>query len=85
MNDTNKNYSFNPPGFMRPDRDDSINVFCAGCDNGQVNEECIDSLPLAMAYVPRQKWQMIYEQSKALMRGTIFQQLDLPFKGANRR
>ena len=47
--------------------------------------DCIDGMPLAMAYVPRQKWQNIYENSKAVMRGTIFSDLDLPFKGAGKR
>ncbi len=39
----------------------------------------VDRLPLAMAYVPWQQWQNIYDPSKALWVGTIFQDLDLPF------
>lgn len=42
---------------------------------------CPDCLPLAMAYVPMQKWQKIYDPDVALSRGTLFEQLDLPFLG----
>lgn len=40
-----------------------------------------NDMVLAMAYVPWQKWQMIYDAEKGLHRGTIFQELDLPFCG----
>ena len=43
--------------------------------------DCIDSLPLAMAYVPMQKWQDIYSTDVGFDRGTIFSQLDKPFLG----
>ncbi len=39
----------------------------------------VDSLPLAMAYVPRQKWRNAYSPDEALARGTLFAELDLPF------
>lgn len=39
------------------------------------------SMPLAMAYVPWQKWKNIYKPENALCAGTIFQELDLPFAG----
>ncbi|MBQ7624100.1 MAG: spore coat associated protein CotJA [Clostridia bacterium] len=42
----------------------------------------VQNLPLAMAYVPRQEFKEIYDMPKALSRGTIFAQLDLPFGGA---
>jgi hypothetical protein len=38
-------------------------------------------LPLAMAYVPFQRWGSIYDPVRALQRGTIFPDLDLPFCG----
>ena len=41
----------------------------------------LDSMPLAMTYVPWQKWQNIYKPENALCAGTIFQELDLPFTG----
>lgn len=43
------------------------------------NAECVDLLPLAMAYVPQQSWQDIYSADVAFERGTIFSQLDKPF------
>ena len=36
---------------------------------------------LAMAYVPWQKWQNIYEPCRALKNGTIFEELNKPFSG----
>ena len=41
----------------------------------------IDSLPLAMAYVPWQTWMNVYEPCKGLSQGTIFPDLDKPFEG----
>lgn len=40
---------------------------------------CMNSL--AMAYVPVQKWQDLYEPDVALARGTLFAELDKPFVG----
>lgn len=37
--------------------------------------------PLAMAYVPFQKWEEPYDRETALSRGTIFPALDKPFIG----
>lgn len=45
----------------------------------------LDSLPLAMAYVPMQRWTETYEACKGLERGTIFPDLDLPFCGKGAR
>lgn len=48
-------------------------------------EECetdeIQGMPLAMAYVPWQCWENIYEANQGLKQGTIFADLDLPFYG----
>lgn len=41
----------------------------------------LDHMPVGMAYVPFQKWEKIYNDEVALERGTIFQDLDLPFIG----
>ena len=41
----------------------------------------LDAMPIGMAYVPMQKWQKIYDDEIAFERGTIFQELDLPFIG----
>ena len=34
---------------------------------------------LAMAYVPVQEWEMLYDDETALSRGTLFEALDLPW------
>lgn len=39
---------------------------------------------LAMAYVHSQPWAQLYSEEEALHRGTLFQQLDLPFEGGVR-
>jgi hypothetical protein len=36
---------------------------------------------LAMAYVPPQEWDALYPAEQALLRGTLFAQLDYPFEG----
>ncbi len=50
------------------------------CSNPNEYDE-LSSMPLAMAYVPWQEWQNIYEAEKGFHRGTIFEELDKPFKG----
>ena len=44
-------------------------------------DDALDGMPIAMAYVPWQSWSHIYESGKGLHRGTIFEELDLPFRG----
>ena len=44
-------------------------------------EDILSGLPLAMAYVPMQKWNETYEPAMALARGTLFPELDKPFLG----
>lgn len=39
----------------------------------------LSEMPLAMAYVPMQRWTQTYTLSQGLERGTIFPELDLPF------
>lgn len=58
---------------------------CTPC--GTVSNSCqkptyeLDSLPLAMAYVPWQNFHTVYEVDKALGYGTIFPELYKPFLG----
>lgn len=54
-----------------------------GCENLNSSTPCsaFRDQPLAMAYVPWQKWGNLYCGSKAFGRGTIFADLDLPFLG----
>lgn len=50
------------------------------CENKSVCS-AVDSCPLAMAYVPMQRWCNTYEPAEGWHRGTIFPDLDLPFLG----
>ena len=43
--------------------------------------ENIDDFPIAMAYVPWQKWNETYSAEEALEKGTVFPELYLPFRG----
>lgn len=57
-----------------------------------VNELChvhnsndlTNRLPLAMAYVPKQHYEQLFDLSKGLKMGTIFPELCLPFCGQRR-
>ncbi len=42
----------------------------------------LGNMPLAMAYVPWQKWQNLYDSDKGFHCGTIFQELHKPFEHA---
>lgn len=48
---------------------------CESC----ANDEHLKHFRLAMAYVPWQEWERIYEDEAALSRGTLFESLDLPW------
>lgn len=51
------------------------------CDEQQscARKECLSSYPLAMAYVPEQEWENLYNMEEALLYGTIFKSLSFPF------
>lgn len=68
-------YTIYPPGFMRQGIE--INAVPKAMD-----DPC--ELPLAQATIGMQKWREIYERDKALMRGTLFCELDKPFRGSGR-
>lgn len=60
----------------------------AGANKDTGAEECAmtkgafpKETPLAMAYVPVQSWERVYDLPTALARGTIFPSLDKPFIG----
>ena len=42
------------------------------------------ALPLAMAYIPPQKWTITYDNEEALRAGTLFPALHLPFERGRR-
>ena len=48
------------------------------------SQSCIDNMPLAMAYVPMQRFRALYEPEAGLERGTIFAELDMPFVGCKK-
>ena len=41
----------------------------------------LENYPLASVYAPLQCFVKVYDREKALSRGTIFEELDLPFMG----
>lgn len=61
---------------------ESSDSFVCCNDNSKYDERF--RMPLAMAYVPWQKWCSLYEADKGFCRGTIFEQLDKPFLGTGR-
>lgn len=44
-------------------------------------DDAFEGMPLAMAYVPWQMWRNIYDAEKGFSCGTIFEELDKPFRG----
>ena len=62
-------------GFFAKARRDASGS-CRGTDG--TKENGVDSLPLAYAYVPWQRWQMLYTPSDALKSGTLFEELNKP-------
>ena len=50
------------------------------CDDNAEYDE-LNGMPLAMAYVPWQEWRNLYEAEKGFHKGTIFEELDKPFRG----
>lgn len=52
---------------------------CPVCRDDRYDE--LSDMPLAMAYVPWQAWRNLYDAEKGLHRGTIFEELDKPFRG----
>ncbi len=57
---------------------------CKCSTSGRANYYSMDVLgqfPIAMAYVPWQRFGQTYDLSKALCAGTIFPELDKPFCG----
>lgn len=51
------------------------------CCNDKGSYDELRGMPLAMAYVPWQEWCNIYEADKGFCHGTIFKELNKPFRG----
>ena len=60
---------------------------CLSCKNMQYmqNCQCLNDLPLAIAYVPWQKWKNVMCAKDGIEHGTIFADLVLPFHGCNHK
>lgn len=73
------------PAYSRPASACECRCAADGCPD--TADHFPANMPVAMAYVPWQKWKDIYEPCKALESGTIFAELDKPFlgKGGMRR
>ena len=65
----------NPGSYASCGCNDDNNCTC------NMDRRYFDDMPLAMAYVPWQDWNQVYEPCKGLEEGTIFPELNLPFLG----
>ncbi len=59
---------------------DMDNCYC----NQNMTYDPLQTMPLAMAYVPWQQWKNVYEGCKGLEHGTIFEELIFPFQFSSR-
>lgn len=66
---------------VTPIIDAGVKDYCKDPCNEDFNAKCVDKLPLAMAYVPVQKWRKVCDGAAGLAAGTIFQELVMPFYG----
>lgn len=51
------------------------------CGKNTFGRTPLDELPLTMTYTPMQTIGEIYSEQDALIKGTLFPELDKPFKG----
>ncbi|NLZ45903.1 MAG: spore coat associated protein CotJA [Clostridiales bacterium] len=66
--------------FMK--KDSVTKMYCSDAEScGEPTGRFPEEMPLAMCYVPMQKWDKIYDPVTGLQRGTIFAELDKPFIG----
>jgi hypothetical protein len=70
--------------------DELLRSFIEGGETAEANGETENDptfppkVSLAMSYVPYQRFENLYDEGKALSRGTLFACLDLPFYGSGR-
>ena len=74
------NYRYSTPEYMRRNNAMSQPTSCL-CTSVTETTCSFSGMPIAMAYVPWQEWQDLYEIDKALYCGTIFKELHKPFLG----
>ena len=51
------------------------------CCEDHSDRDPLSGMPLAMAFVPWQNWRAIYDVEKGFHCGTIFEELNKPFRG----
>lgn len=78
----NRNSSRRPTNFRNTPTSNSQTNFYNFVGMAKPQTENIEDMPLAMAYIPFQKWRNLYDPNEAFQRGTIFKELDLPFECA---
>ena len=62
---------------------ENVGGTCDGCGKGERETSWgLVGYPIAMVYSTLQNFDELYDKDKALTRGTIFKELDLPFLGA---
>lgn len=73
------------PRWTLPQDSDAPGDTREGCSRGGAKDRCtvrenlcLDSMPLAYAYVPMQKFRMLYPHDTALKNGTLFEELNKP-------
>ncbi len=72
-------------GGVLPDMNDMMPVECDEISAVDCTPQtCLESWPLAMAYVPMQQFENLFEPQEGFNQGTIFRDLALPFRGGQR-
>lgn len=52
---------------------------CMSCP--EMRPDALEGMPLAMCYVPWQRYGNVYDECEAMYHGTLFKELDLGFYG----
>lgn len=78
------NFRMPPPNSCGP-AVSQRNAASVACCPARSDYDELDGMPIAMAYVPWQAWRNLYEVEKGFSRGTIFEELDKPFRGTGGR
>lgn len=69
------------PGMTGPSRNGDGSVLADGSCGENTGHDELKDMAVAMAYVPWQNWKSLYKPERGLQRGTIFEELDKPFRG----
>ena len=59
----------------------SKNYCCDECVDDYSKTDVLQEFPVAMAYVPWQQWRKLHDLGYGFQCGTIFQELEKPFRG----